>query len=142
MKETTKILGLDYGERRIGVSLSDINKIVATGYCTIDCRRDDNPLQTLGRIIREENVESIVVGYPARTDGLPGGKADDVDAWIKVLEQNFKIPIYRQDESYSSQSAKKSLQLRGRKIRNAREKNAIDRIAACFILQDYLDAER
>ena len=134
-----KILGLDYGERRIGVALSDINKIIATGFTTIDCRKDASPLETIGKIIKEEKVEAIVVGYPERTDGRPGGKSDDVDSWIQVLESTFAIPIHKQDESYSSRTARDSLRARGKKIRKTRDKGHIDRVAACFILQDHLD---
>ena len=139
MAENTKIMGLDYGERRIGVALSDVNKIIATGYATIDCKKDPFPLETLGRIISEENVAALVVGYPKRTDGLPGGKADDVEAWINKLKEKFNLPVYREDESYSTQTALECLRDRNTKKKKMRQKGQIDRIAACFILQDFLD---
>jgi len=152
MKATT-ILGLDFGERRIGVALSDIGKTIATGLMTIDCKQNPNYFETLGDIIREEGVEAIVVGYPLRTDGkvVAGGKTEIVDTFIIKLESSFKLPVYREDEAFTSQMAAQSLKARGgggggrsngkrgKRGRQA-DKSEIDRVAACFILQDYLDA--
>lgn len=145
MKSTT-VLGLDFGERRIGVALSDAGKSLATGLTTIDCRKRPDYLEALAEIIHEENVEAIVVGYPLRTDGLApaGSKTEAVDAFIAELEKRFGLPVYREDESHTSQLAKNSLRARGKKNRRprggwAQAKAEIDRVAACYILQDYLD---
>jgi putative Holliday junction resolvase len=144
MKATT-ILGLDFGERRIGVALSDTGKSLAAGLTTLDTRKQPDYLSALEAIIREENVEAIVVGYPLRTDGktVAGGKTEAVDAFIASLEARFALPVHREDESFTSQLAAQSLGSRGRKKRgrrdHAREKADIDRVAACFILQDFLD---
>ncbi len=136
------ILGLDFGERRIGVAISDTGKSLATGLTTLDCRRDPNFLEALGDIIQEEGVEAIVVGYPLRTDGkiVPGGKTEAVDVFIAKLEARFQLPVHREDESFTSQMAAQSLKSRSKKKRGKREdKSAIDRVAACYILQDFLD---
>jgi putative Holliday junction resolvase len=145
MRSTT-ILGLDFGERRIGVALSDAGKSLAAGLTTIDCRKRPDYLEALAEIVREENVEAIVVGYPLRTDGLApaGAKTEAVDAFIAALEKRFGLPVHREDESHTSQLAKDSLQARGKKRRRprggwAQAKAEIDRVAACYILQDYLD---
>lgn len=144
MKATT-ILGLDFGERRIGVALSDTGKTLASGLTTLDCRQNPNYLSALGDIIREEDVEAIVVGYPLRTDGktVAGGKTEAVDAFIVLLEARFGLPVHREDESFTSQMASQSLKARGRKKRGrrdrGRDKAEIDRVAACYILQDFLD---
>jgi len=151
MSSTTTILGLDYGERRIGVALSDSGKTMASGLMTIDCQATRDPLKVLGEVIREEDVEAIVVGYPLRTDGrvVPGGKTEAVDAFIARLERRFGLPVFREDESFTSQLAAESLRQRpgrgkrrgrGRRNGGSREdKAAIDRVAACYILQDHLD---
>jgi putative Holliday junction resolvase len=149
MKATT-ILGLDFGERRIGVALSDPGKTLAAGLTTIDCRANPGWMEALGDIIREEAVEAIVVGYPVRTDGkvAPGGKTEAVDAFIAKLEAAFGLPVHREDESFTSSLASASLKARGGGKRKtgkalARErqkaKAEIDRVAACYILQDWLD---
>jgi putative Holliday junction resolvase len=153
MKATT-ILGLDFGERRIGVAISDPGKTLATGLTTLDCRANPGWMEALGDIIREEDVAAIVVGYPLRTDGkiLAGDKTEAVDAFIAGLEAAFKLPVHREDESYTSALAAASLKARGggaargrRKTGKAlarerqRAKAEIDRVAACYILQDWLD---
>ncbi len=144
MKATT-ILGLDFGERRIGVALSDSGKTLATGLTTLDCKQNPNWLSALGDIIHEEDVESIVVGYPLRTDGKTGADAKTVavDAFIAALETKFGLPVHREDESFTSQMAAQSLKSRSKKKRGrrdyGRDKAEIDRVAACYILQDFLD---
>jgi putative holliday junction resolvase len=145
----TTILGLDYGERRIGVALSDSGKTLAAGLMTIDCKAARDPLDVLAGVIREEMVEAIVVGYPLRTDGktVPGGKTEAVDAFIGKLEERFGLPVFREDEAFTSSLAKDSLRARpGKKKRGGRgrrsgglDQAAIDRVAACYILQDFLD---
>ncbi len=141
MKATT-ILGLDFGERRIGVALSDAGKTLASGYTTIDCLRQSDPLRVLEEIVREEDVESIVVGYPLRTDGktVPGSKTEAVDAFILKLEKRFGLPVFREDESFTSQLAQESLKGRGKGKKGRPRKDDIDRVAACYILQDYLNS--
>jgi putative Holliday junction resolvase len=144
MKATT-ILGLDFGERRIGVALSDTGKSLATGLTTLDCRKQPDYLSALGEIIREEDVEAIVVGYPLRTDGkvTADAKTVAVDAFIAALEAKFGLPVHREDESFTSQMAAQSLKSRSKKKRGrrdyGRDKAEIDRVAACYILQDFLD---
>lgn len=145
--KTGTILGLDYGERRIGVALSDADQYLATGLMTIDCRKHPDPLEVLAAVIKDENVEAIVVGYPLRTDGkdVPGGKTEAVDAFIAALEKRFGLPVHREDESHTSQMAQDSLKARSPRGRKrprggwARAKAEIDRVAACYILQDWLD---
>ncbi|MBF0432933.1 MAG: Holliday junction resolvase RuvX [Fibrobacteria bacterium] len=136
-----RLLGLDYGERRIGVSISDPEGIIATGLTTIDCKIDTAPLDTIAKIITEKNVVGLVVGYPYQTDGLPGKKIDDVEKWIASLKKHFNLPIFRQDESYSSVMAQSSLKARRKKRKKPINKADIDRVAACFILQEFLNSE-
>jgi putative Holliday junction resolvase len=153
MRATT-ILGLDFGERRIGVAISDAGRSLATGLTTLDCRANPGWMEALGDIIREEDVAAIVVGYPVRTDGktVAGGKTEAVDAFIAKLEAAFGLPVHREDESFTSALAAASLKARGggpgrgkRKTGKAfardrqRAKAEIDRVAACYILQDWLD---
>ncbi len=156
MKATT-ILGLDFGERRIGVAVSDTGKTLATGLTTLDCRANPGWMEALGDIIREEDVAEIVVGYPLRTDGkvVAGGKTEAVDAFIAKLESAFKLPVHREDESFTSAMATASLKARGGGRGNGgggkkksgrahardrqKAKADIDRVAACYILQDWLD---
>jgi putative Holliday junction resolvase len=148
MKFTT-VMGLDFGERRIGVALSDPRRLIASGYATLDRRKTPDYLKALETIIRDEDVAQIVVGYPLRTDGLKkkGDKTEAVDAFIAELEARFKLPVTREDEAFTSSMAQESLRARGglshnrNKFKREQDKAAIDRVAACFILQDWLDRQ-
>ncbi len=139
MKKTT-LLGLDFGERRIGVALSDPDHTIAIGLTTIDCKKNPDIFPLLKTIIDDELVGGIVVGYPLRTDGIekPGGKTEAVDVFIAELEKKLNLPVYREDEAYTSQLAQASLKTRSHKKKRP-DKAAIDRVAACYILQDYLN---
>ncbi len=142
------VLGLDFGERRIGVAVSDPERMIATGLDTIDRRKTPDHFAELDNWIRRRGVTAIVVGYPERTDGIvrPGGKTEAVDAFAAALRQRFGLPVHLQDEAFTSSIAAEVL--RGRKPSRrpktprdwAREKAEIDRVAAARILQDWLDA--
>jgi len=139
------VLGLDFGERRIGVALSDSEHLIASGLTTLDRRKQPDYLQSLEEIVRREKVQAIVVGYPLRTDGeiKPGGKTDAVDVFVSALKVRFNLPVHLEDESFTSSMAADSLKQRGGKKKKLRDwikaKAEIDRVAACYILQDFLD---
>src|SRR5690606_19097422 len=103
----------------------------------------------LGEILARRKATAIVVGYPLRTDGVqgPGSKTGVVDAFAADLKARFGLPVHLEDEAFSSAMAAETLRSRrrprpGRTARDwAREKGEIDRIAACRILQDWLDRE-
>jgi putative Holliday junction resolvase len=146
-------MGLDFGERRIGVALSDPERLLASGLLTVDRKKQPDFWKPLAKIIASKKVTAIVVGYPLRTDGLqkPGDKTEAVDRFVKELEERFGLPVHLEDESFTSAMAADSL--RGRHARGARhkaprtpsgwarQKAEIDRVAAAFILQDWLDKQ-
>jgi putative Holliday junction resolvase len=144
------VLGLDFGERRIGVALSDAERMIATGLLTIDRKKEPDAFAALGELIAKKKATAIVVGYPLRTDGVEkaGAKTEAVDAFVAELKERFGLPVHLEDEAFTSSMAADSLRNRkqGKQARKpktpkdwAREKAEIDRVAACFILQDWLD---
>jgi putative Holliday junction resolvase len=144
------VLGLDFGERRIGVAISDGDRLVATGLATLDLRKHPDPFKPLETFIAERRVAEIVVGYPLRTDGAegPGAKTEAVDVFVAELKARFGLPVHLEDEAFTSSMAEDSLRARrkrGDRPRDARgfarQKAEVDRVAACFILQDWLDHE-
>ncbi len=138
---------MDFGERRIGIAVSDVEKRLATGITTIDRRQQPDVFKVLEEFIRLRNVEAIVLGYPLRTDGKTSELGQDktavVDAFAEELKSRFGLPVHLEDESFSSSMAADSLRKRkGKRTKHrnfAREKAEIDRVAACIILQDWLD---
>lgn len=141
-------LGIDFGERRLGVAVSDAERLIATGLDTIDRKKRD-ALDALAEVIARKRVTAIVLGYPARTDGVEkaGGKTEAVDDFAAALRERFGLPVHLEDESYSSARAADAIRLRkpSRRPKTARDfargKAEIDRVAACVILQDWLDRE-
>jgi len=143
-------LGLDFGERRIGVAMSDAERLIATGIATIDRRKHPDPFVPLATIVRERKVTTFVVGYPLRTDGVEkaGAKTEAVDAFVTELKERFGLPVHLEDEAFTSSLAADTLRSRRSAPKRAkgpkdwaRDKAEIDRVAACYILQDWLDRE-
>jgi putative Holliday junction resolvase len=132
-------LGIDYGERRIGMawgnSLGVATPLPAANQADVEAR-----LQQIAEVIQRRRISRLVVGYPYNMDGSVGFKAREVDAFIAVLEQRFGLPVERVDERLTSHQAKNDLGLRGRSERKVRAAGVIDSAAACLILQDWLDA--
>lgn len=136
-----RILGLDFGEKTIGVAVSDPFGWTAQGIEII--RRDnENALKPsiarLGKIIMEYEVEKIVLGYPKNMNNTLGPRAEKTQEFKLKLERNFKLPVILWDERLSTSAAERGL-LEADLSRKKR-KNVIDKMAAVFILQGYLDS--
>ena len=132
-----RIIGIDFGKRRIGIAISDETETIARGLETIDCLKEKKPVSRIYSIIKTNNAEKIVVGYPYRQDGSKGDFAASVDKFISELEILTNMEIKTIDESFSTERAYDSMKQRG--IKRKKGKKHTDRIAACYILQSYLD---
>ena len=136
-KNLTRILALDYGERRIGLALSDSMKIIAKPYKTIENISVKKVLETLNEIIQDQSVEKIVVGIPITLKNRNSRQTEIVNVFIDMLNDKLSIPIIPYDERLTSVSAKRSLILQG--IETGRNKGEVDMTAAAIFLQNYLD---
>jgi putative holliday junction resolvase len=133
-----RILGLDYGSRRIGVAICDELGMTAQGVDTIVRKNRDADLAVIAGYIERFAVEEIVVGYPLRLDGTDGIQCEKVNRFIRRLQARFPIPIIRRDETLSTKEAEEILRETG--VRREKRRGIVDRLAACIILQGYLDA--
>ena len=133
-----RILGVDYGDSRIGLALSDYTKIIASPYCTIPNNGSKGLKNKIQEIILEKNIESFVIGLPIGMDGQDTIQTKKVRSFAKLIEQ-FNILIYFQDERLSSQSAKRSLIMQN--IKTGHNKKLIDDTAAAIFLQQFLDSK-
>ena len=131
-----RILALDVGLRRIGVAISDPTGTLARTLAVV--RRDGNIWTRIAQWVSDEEVGSIVVGYPLLFDGSKGSQARDVEAFVGELEQHVSAPIHLWDESLSTARAQQIMIESGRR-RQDRKKH-IDAVAAAVILQEFLDA--
>ena len=134
-----RILGLDYGSRRIGVALCDELGMTAQGIATIVRKNRAADLGAIEDLVRRHGVEQIVVGYPLRLDGSEGIQCEKINRFVRRLESRLSLPIIRWDETLSTKEAEELLRERG--VRPERRREAVDRVAACLILQGYLDAK-
>ena len=138
-----RVLGIDLGERRIGVAVSDASGTLARPLKTIT--RGNSDAEAIGQILAvltelsaEEEVGSIVVGLPTRLDGSAGSQTPRVGAMVALLAARVAIPVLTQDERLSSREAEERLAIGEKDWRKRKAK--LDAAAAAVILQDYLDA--
>ncbi len=134
-----RVLGLDYGERRIGLALSDSMSIIAQPLFTIVRRDEQDWWLQLEAVMAENEVETVVVGYPISMSGNKSQQTRVVDQFIDHFKDRFTIALEKYDERLSSQAAMQSMQLRG--IKTGHNKITIDMTAAAIFLQDYLDSQ-
>ena len=138
-----RIMGLDFGSKTVGVAISDPLLITAQGIEIIR-RKDENKLrQTLARIealIAEYEVEKIVLGLPKNMNDTIGERAELSLEFKEKLERRTGLPVVMWDERLTTVAADRAMMEAG--IRRENRKDYVDKIAACFILQGYLDASR
>jgi putative holliday junction resolvase len=133
-----RILGLDYGSKRIGVALCDELGLTGQGLTTIVWKNRNQVLAALENLVREHGVEKIVIGYPLRLDGTAGIQCGKVDRFARLLETRLSIPLIKWDETLSSRTAEDILIQSG--MRPGKRKGIVDKLAASIILQGYLDS--
>lgn len=133
-----RVLGLDYGSRRIGVAVCDELGMTAQGVGTVVRKNRDADLAAIAAFVERFDVERIVVGYPVRLDGSEGIQCEKVNRFIRRLQTRFTIPIIRRDETLSTKEAEELLRETG--VRREKKRGIVDRLAASIILQGYLDA--
>ena len=130
-----KLLGLDHGDRRFGIALSDAGKIIATPRLVVE--GEDALWETLGSLVKEEDIEAVVLGLPLNMDGTEGPRARKVIEFSRALETKTGLPVLFQDERLSSFAAESALSEAG--IHGRRRKDRVDMVAAQIILQGYLN---
>ena len=133
-----RILGLDYGEKRIGVAICDELGLTAQGLPTIVRQNKKHDWNILESLIKNYKVEKIVIGYPVRLDGSEGIQCEKVNRFKSSLEKTFSLPVVKWPETLSTKEAEEIL-IRSN-VRWEKRKKMVDKLAACLILQNYLDS--
>jgi putative Holliday junction resolvase len=135
-----RILGIDHGNVRVGLSLSDPLKIIAKPYKTITYKNGNDLFRQLNGIITDECVEHIVVGFPKGMGGQTTKQTEIVTLFVQQLKEEIDLSVSLEDERLSSVSAKKALILQN--VKTGHNKGRIDETAAAIVLQQYLDRSR
>lgn len=134
------IMGLDLGEKTIGVAVSDPLEQIALGVGVIRRQGRERDLQRLAAIAREKDVTLVVLGLPRNMNGTLGERAEATLAFARHLEERLGLPVVTQDERLSTVAAEKALLEADLSRRRRRE--VIDMTAAVIILQGFLDGRR
>jgi putative Holliday junction resolvase len=133
-------LGLDIGDKRIGVALSDPGGILASPFTIVNRTDDRADVEAIINIVNQQGVKQIVVGLPRSMDGSIGGQAEKVKSFAQKLSSQTEVPLEFRDERLTTVSAKRLMQSAGRKKTDKKARD--DAIAAALILQSYLDELR
>lgn len=133
-----RYLGLDVGDVRIGVALSDETATLASGILTLRRAGRRRDVAAVAALVREHGAGGVVVGLPWRLDGTLGSQGEKVAAFVRSLRRALGVPVVTWDERLTSVAADERLAEAG--VRRRDRKARIDRAAAALILQEYLDA--
>ena len=135
-----RIMGLDIGDKTIGVAVSDLMGLTAQGVTTIKRVGKKKDIEAIKQIIAEKQVNKIVSGLPKNMNGTVGQQGEKVQKFCELLKEETNLPIEFWDERLSTVAAERSL-IEGN-VRRENRKKVIDMLAAVIILQGYLDLKR
>ncbi|MFA5322307.1 MAG: Holliday junction resolvase RuvX [Smithella sp.] len=133
-----RILGLDYGEKRIGVAVCDELGLTAQGLPTIIRKNKKHDWEILKNLVANYKLDRIVIGYPVKLDGSEGVQCEKVNRFALLIEKTFALPVVKWQETLSTKEAEEILINSG--VRWEKRKKMVDKLAACLILQGYLDS--
>lgn len=131
-----RILGIDYGDVRVGLALSDELGFTAQRLCTLDVK-EDNVMDSIRNTIRQYDIKKIILGFPKNMNGSVGPMGEEVLKFKVELESGSGVQVVLVDERLSTQAAHRVMN--EGKIKRKKKKAIVDQIAAQIILQNYLD---
>jgi RNAse H-fold protein YqgF len=134
-----RTMGLDYGDRNIGVAVSDAFGWTAQGLETVQKRRDGGELDRIAELVKEHEVTEIVVGLPKNMNNTIGPRGEISMAFAEQLQQTLNLPVHLWDERLTTVSAERTLLEAD--VSRKKRKLVIDKMAATLILQNYLDSK-
>ena len=135
-----RILAIDYGKRRTGIAVTDPSQLIANGLTTVDTK---TLYDFLADYMQREDVERIVVGQPKQNDGSPSENMCRIEPFVNRLRKLYPtLPIEMYDERFTSVMAHRVMLESGIGRMARRDKALVDKIAACIILEDYLESKR
>ena len=135
--KNSRLIGLDMGSKRVGVSICDDKRLIATPFKTLNVDKFSNIITHLQSIILENNIKAIIVGNPINMDGTIGSSAQSVKDKVSVISNHINLPIVLWDERLSTVGAfNLSSQL---DVNVSKKSKNIDKNAAAFILQGAID---
>ncbi len=135
-----RLLGIDYGEARTGLALSDPSQLFATPLVTLASRDKHKLMHQIEAVVQDKQVEKVVVGIPTALSGRKTKQTERVIAFTVNLKAKLSVPVAEFDERLSSFEAHRILHQKG--VKTGHHKGSVDKMAAALILQTYLDAQK
>lgn len=136
-----RILGIDYGDVRTGLAVSDPLGYTAQGLESVKHGNNEKILlNKIGKIIKEYEIKHIVIGFPLNMNATIGPRAQKTQAFVEKIEKQFGIEVEKIDERLTTVSANKAMT--NMRVTKGKKKSIVDTIAATYILQIYLDRNR
>ena len=136
----SRLLGIDLGEKRIGLALSDESKTLASPLCVYERANEQKDLEFLRALVATESITEIVLGLPTNMDGSFGPKAQETLGFKAQLEAHLRVSVQLFDERLTTVEAERVLIESG--MKREKRKSVKDKLAAVLILQGYLDSLR
>jgi putative Holliday junction resolvase len=134
------VLGLDLGDARVGVAISDADRRLAVPHGTIRTGQPPGELKAVAALVRDLEVTAVVVGHPRSMSGASGPRAQQAEAFAEALRAIVEVPVELQDERLSTVQAERALRDAG--LPGKRRRQVVDESAATVILNAWLDAHR
>lgn len=131
--ETGRLIGIDYGKKFLGVAISDSTRLIATSLNLVELKKIDQ----LNRLIHDNQIKAVVIGYPLELSGNAGESCKIVEDFAKKMVKHTELPVYLQDERFSTAAAKRVLDFT--KLTRKKKNIEDNKISACIILQKFLD---
>jgi putative Holliday junction resolvase len=135
-----RILAIDYGQKNVGLALTDPMRMFAKPYMTLQNKNQDYLIQELKTIIKSQNVEKVVLGLPISVAGLDTQKTKEVREFYNLMKETIIVDIVLWDERYTTMDAKELLENKGMSIKESRK--IIDQTAAALLLKNYLEVNK
>ncbi len=137
LTKNQRLLGLDVGEKTIGLALSDVSRIIATPYKTIERGKFSKDAAMLIAIVKEHEVGALVLGYPVNMDGSEGPRCQSIRQFARNLAEKTDMPMLLADERMSTMAVTRTML--DADLSRARRAELVDKMAASYILQGTLD---
>ncbi len=138
MTEKKRILGIDFGAKRVGIAITDPLRIFA--YALVTISNDNNFWKNFNQLFVDYDIETIILGYPLKENGNRSLSTELIEKFKEELEKTTKIPIILSDERYTSIIAKQQILESVKSKKKRQNKGLVDKNAAAVILKEYLDS--
>lgn len=140
MEQYRRVLGIDYGKKRLGIAISDPMGIIAQPLPTIEYKSLPEAFEQIKSILNEYDIKEIVIGIPYNLKGEIGAASRQTNEFVKRLKNEIALQVTLWDERYTSIQAERTIRELGKSP--SRNKGKIDAISAVLILQNYLDFKK